>query len=89
MDAKAATRERMLAERDGLIDLSHRIHAHPEVAFEEERASRWVADALADGGFAVERGICDLPTALHARFGSGPALSTMRCRASGTPVGTI
>lgn len=72
MDAKAATRERMLAERDHLIALSHRIHAHPEVAFEEERASRWVAEALADAGFAVELGICDLPTALRARFGSGP-----------------
>ncbi len=72
MDAKAATRERMLTEHDGLIALSHRIHANPEVAFEEERASRWVGDTLADAGFAMELGIYDLPTALRARFGSGP-----------------
>ncbi|HZC04569.1 MAG TPA: M20 family metallopeptidase [Ktedonobacterales bacterium] len=72
MDAKAATRARMLAERDRLIDLSHRIHANPEIAFEEERASHWVAEALAAAGFTVELGIYGLPTALRARSGSGP-----------------
>ena len=33
MDARAAVRER----RDRLVAPSHRIHAHPELAFEEER----------------------------------------------------
>ncbi len=28
-----------------LLDLSHRIHAHPELAFEETRASTWVAES--------------------------------------------
>ena len=46
MDAKAAARERVDAGRDALVALSHRIHAHPELGFEEERASTWVADAL-------------------------------------------
>ena len=58
--------------RDGLIDLSHRIHANPELGYEEERAAAWVAEALEAGGFDVERGICDLPTALRGRAGSGP-----------------
>ncbi len=72
MDAKAGARERLGAAGQTLIDLSHRIHANPEVGFEEEQASRWVAETLADAGFAVERGACDLPTAFIARAGSGP-----------------
>ena len=55
-----------------LLDLSHRIHAHPELAFEETRASRWVAEALADAGFRVEHGCYDLPTAVRATAGTGP-----------------
>ena len=69
---KAAVRERLEGARDGLIELSHRIHANPELGYEEEKASAWVAEALEAGGFQVERGICDLPTALRARAGSGP-----------------
>jgi len=72
MDAKAAAQERFDFARDGLIALSHRIHAHPELGFEEERASSWLCEWLTDAGFAVERGICELPTAFRARAGSGP-----------------
>src|SRR5205823_7025869 len=72
MDARAAVRERVTASRDRLVALSHRIHAHPELAFEEERASTWCAEALDAAGFTVERGACDLPTAFVARAGSGP-----------------
>src|SRR5205809_6281089 len=72
MDARAAVRERVTASRDRLVALSHRIHAHPELAFEEERASTWCAEALDAAGFTVERGVCDLPTAFVARAGSGP-----------------
>ena len=55
-----------------MIALSHRIHAHPELGFEEEHASTWLAETLTDAGFAVTKGICDLPTAFMARAGSGP-----------------
>ncbi len=72
MDAKSAARERVDSGRDALIDLSHRIHAHPELAFEEEKASAWLCEFLDQAGFVIERGICDLPTAFHARAGSGP-----------------
>src|SRR6266511_1752058 len=72
MNAKAGARERFAAARDSLITLSHRIHAHPELGFEEERAATWLSEMLADAGFAVETGICDLPTAFVARAGSGP-----------------
>lgn len=72
MDTKAGARERLNAAQPGLIDLSHRIHAHPELGYEEEQSSRWLAEALNDAGFAVEVGVCDLPTAFVARAGSGP-----------------
>lgn len=72
MQAKAAAQERFDSARDELVALSHRIHANPELAFEEEKASAWLCESLDDAGFAVEKGICDLPTAFRARAGSGP-----------------
>jgi amidohydrolase len=69
---KEAARARLERARDGLVDLSHRIHANPELGYEEERSSAWVAEALEAGGLEVERGICHLPTAFAARAGSGP-----------------
>jgi amidohydrolase len=72
MDAKAAARERFETVRDSMIALSRRIHAHPELGYEEEKSSAWLAEALSDAGFTVEKGICDLPTAFIARAGTGP-----------------
>jgi amidohydrolase len=60
------------ALEDDLVALSHRVHAHPELKFEEERSSAWVAGMLADHGLPVDVGICDLPTAFSCRVGSGP-----------------
>jgi amidohydrolase len=72
MDAKAAANEKLRATQSGLIDLSHRIHANPELGFEERLASTWLCEMLADAGFKVDAGVCDLPTAFIARAGSGP-----------------
>jgi len=72
MDAKTAARERFEEFEPQLIELSHRIHTHPELGFEEERAAQWMCETMADAGFAVERGICGMPTAFIARAGSGP-----------------
>ncbi|MGH8976370.1 MAG: M20 family metallopeptidase [Acidimicrobiia bacterium] len=72
MDLKSASRAVVDAARDDLVALSHRIHAHPEIKWEEVRSSAWVAEALAERGFEVEKGICELPTAFAARAGSGP-----------------
>ena len=70
--AKDSARKVVSDAADRLVALSHRIHANPETMFEEERSSRWVAEALDDGGFEVEHGVCDLPTAFVASAGSGP-----------------
>jgi amidohydrolase len=72
MDAKTAARLKLEAARTSLVNLSHRIHAHPEVGWQEEKASQWVAEALDGAGISVQRGACELPTALVARAGSGP-----------------
>jgi amidohydrolase len=72
MDAKQAIQEKLGQVGYQLIGLSHRIHANPELGFEEERACGWLTEMLADAGFHVESGICDLPTAFAARIGSGP-----------------
>src|SRR2546422_4780328 len=72
MDAKAGARERVQDATHDLLALSHRIHAHPELGFEEERAAGWLSDTLAGAGFDVETRICDLPTAFRAQTGSGP-----------------
>jgi amidohydrolase len=72
MDAKAGAKEKLQDVRQKVVDLSHRIHANPELGFEEELASRWLTNALDEAGFDVERGICDLPTAFVATAGRGP-----------------
>ena len=72
MDAKVGVQQHVTARRDRLLELSHRIHAHPEVGWEEEHAAEWLCTALADGGFSVETGAGGLPTAFVARAGTGP-----------------
>ncbi|MGO9195734.1 MAG: M20 family metallopeptidase [Acidimicrobiales bacterium] len=69
---KERARSSVSADESVLVALSHQIHAHPEIGFEEENASASCAELLADAGFGVEMGICDLPTAFSASAGSGP-----------------
>jgi amidohydrolase len=71
-DVKAAIAGTVDDQGESLIALSHRIHANPETSFEEVQASAWVAETLAAGGFEVDAGVCDLPTAFVATAGSGP-----------------
>jgi len=71
MDAKEATRTAVEGHATELLSLSHRIHAHPEVKWEEEQACAWTGEALAGRGFEVEVGACGLPTAFIARAGTG------------------
>jgi amidohydrolase len=62
------------AARDEILDLSHRIHEHPEPAFEEVQAATWVAETLRGHGFAVEHPAGSLATAIRAiqQGGGGP-----------------
>ncbi len=63
--------EEVEAHRADLVELSLRIHANPEVGLQEVKASAWLAEYLESKGFAVERGVCQLPTAFKATYGRG------------------
>ncbi len=60
-----------------LANLSHALHDDPEVAFQEARSSKRVADLLRDNGFSVEQGYVGLPTAFRATYGSGSDVVTI------------
>ena len=56
---------------EALLDASHRIHARPELGFEEHHAHDVLTTLLEDAGLTVTRGAYDLDTAFEARAGSG------------------
>jgi len=64
---------------DDLEGLSHRIHANPELCYQEVKAAGWLADFLAARGFAVERGVAGVQTAFRAtlRTGDGPTVAVL------------
>ena len=70
--SKETARVAVDAHLGGLIDLSHTIHADPELSYDEFRSSVLVADALERGGFRVTSGTAGLPTAFVAEAGDGP-----------------
>ncbi|MEJ7753761.1 MAG: M20 family metallopeptidase [Candidatus Limnocylindrales bacterium] len=71
-DARATAQRIIEGAHDSLIELSHALHADPEIAFQEVRASASVADQLDAAGFTVTRGLGGLPTAVSGVFGAGP-----------------
>jgi amidohydrolase len=71
-DTKRAAQDAVDASLSDLIRLSHDIHAHPELSYEEVRSSARAAETLEKGGFRVTTGTADLPTAFTAEAGSGP-----------------
>jgi amidohydrolase len=65
------------ASKEKIIEISHRIHEHPELGKEEVFASNLLVETLEKFGFQVERGYAGLPTAFRARAGrpSGPRVA--------------
>lgn len=72
MELKNQVSNSLTTIRDQLIDVSHKIHAHPELGLKEVKACTWLTDLLNQAGFTVEKGLCGLPTAFSAKIGSGP-----------------
>ena len=54
-----------------LHDLSHRIHANPELGHEERQASAWCTELLREHGFEVTAPFGGLETAFRARASLG------------------
>src|SRR6201997_4166837 len=55
-----------------LVELSHAIHAEPELAFAEYRSCAKVQALVAERGFEITTPAGGLDTAFRADFGSGP-----------------
>ncbi len=55
--------------RDDLLSVSHEIHANPELAFEEFRATQVLQDAVTRAGLDVRPGAYGLETAFESEFG--------------------
>jgi amidohydrolase len=77
-----ALKARVTAEIDRhaarLIEVSHDLHAHPELNFEEHHAHEVLSGVLDDAGLDPDRGHCDVPTAFMATAGSsGPLVAVL------------
>jgi len=77
-----AIRQRVLDDVDRradlLLDVSHQIHANPELCFDEHFAHGLLTDVLEREGVPVTRGAYDLPTAFDARVGTaGPQVAVV------------
>jgi amidohydrolase len=82
VDLKSSVAAAVEAARAEILDLSHRIHANPEPAFEEHQAATWVAEVLRAHGFDVEHPAGSLATAIRAtrrgeRGGDGPRIGIL------------
>ncbi len=73
--APAAVRARITAALDShegkLVELAHRLHAEPELGYEEHRSVRAVAELLSAAGHEPQVGAYGLTTALRVVAGSG------------------
>jgi amidohydrolase len=58
--------------RGDLVELSHSIHAEPELAFAEYRSCAKTQALVADYGFEITKAPGGLDTAFRADYGSGP-----------------
>ena len=68
---KASIIDEIDARRDQFNELSLKIHANPELAFQEVKAVAWLTEYLKENGFSVESGICGLKTAFRGSYGRG------------------
>ena len=69
--ASTCVEETVVRRRGDLIELSHDIHAEPELAFAEHRSCAKTQALAAERGFDVTRPAGGLDTAFRAVYGSG------------------
>ncbi len=71
---------------DELKAIRRDIHAHPEIAFEEERTAGIVADRLAEWGIAVDRGLAVTGVVGTLTVGSGTRSVALRADMDALPM---
>ncbi len=59
------------AKSDIVYRVSDAVWEYAELSLQEEKSAACYCEVLEDEGFRVERGICGIPTAFSASFGSG------------------
>ena len=69
---KARIEREVDRQAEQLIRISQEIHAHPELAFQEQKALELLTAPLAGAGFTVEKGVAGLETAFIAEYSGGP-----------------
>ncbi|WP_462305112.1 M20 family metallopeptidase [Acidaminococcus massiliensis] len=68
MDQKEKIADWVQDHKDELLQLSHEIHDHPELGFQEVQAARWQTELLKKYGFSVEIPFAGMDTAYKAVF---------------------
>lgn len=57
--------------REEFIQISDQLWDHPELAFQETYSAKLLCDFLEKEGFAVTKGLADIPTAFMGKYGHG------------------
>lgn len=70
--ASTCVEDAVNSRRGDLLELSHAIHAEPELAFAEHRSCAKTSALVAERGFEITKAPAGLDTAFRAVFGSGP-----------------
>lgn len=52
--------------------LSDEVWGYAELGYRESKSAKTLSDALEEGGFKVERGVAEIPTAFVASYSNGP-----------------
>lgn len=68
---KRAIIRQIETDKPQLRELSLKIHDNPGLGLHEFKACEWLTQYLAQRDFAVERNICEMPTAFRATYGKG------------------
>ena len=85
-ELKKAIQAEVDAQREQLVELSQKIHANPELGFQETKAQAWLTEYLADSGFKIEKGTGGMATAFQASYGQGKPIIALLAEYDGLPV---
>ena len=66
------------AQADRTAEVAQKLWDWAELGYQEEKSSQLLQDHLAENGFAIRKGVADIPTAFIAEWGSeGPVIAIL------------